>query len=138
MNPRLVSLLLVALPGCALFHRYPRPPHAPPEESAQFQFPFELPTDGRQVLSGTTATAIQLAADDFRPPGTKPHDKATALEQCLYRRESFDVYAAPGPEGVTLVRFVFNPDACPSGGPVMDAGATYAIDVKRWRILAVE
>ena len=57
--------LVVALSGCALFQRYPRPPRAPPEEAARFQFPMELPAEGRQMLSGVMAKAIQLAADDF-------------------------------------------------------------------------
>ncbi|WP_370644193.1 hypothetical protein [Myxococcus sp. RHSTA-1-4] len=98
----------------------------------------ELPSEGRQQLSGVMARAIQLASDDFRPLDAKPHRGANPLEECLYRRESFDVLAAPGPDGIMFVSFSFNADACPPGGPIADAGATYAIDVKRWRILAVE
>lgn len=134
----LLSLLL--LPGCALFQRSPRPVHAPPEEAAAVQFPSDLPATGLQELSGTLATAIQLAMDDFRPPGAKPHRGATPTEQCLYRRQSFDVQAAPGPEGIVFVRFLFNPEACTAEerAVVLDMGATYAIDVKGWRILAIQ
>ncbi|RYZ39680.1 MAG: hypothetical protein EOO71_19140 [Myxococcaceae bacterium] len=134
----LLPLLLIS--GCALFQRAPRPVHAPAEEAATVQFSSDLPATGLQELSGTVATAIQLAMDDFRPPGSKPHRNATPTEQCLYRRQSFDVQAAPGPEGTVFVRFLFNPDACAPGerAVVLDMGATYAIDVKGWRILAIQ
>lgn len=134
----LLPTLAVSLAGCSLFQRYPRPPRAPPEEAAQVRFPLELPAEGRQHLTGVMARAIQLADDDFRPLGAKPHRGADPLEACLYRRESFDVVAAPGPEGVVFVSFAFNAEACPPGGPIADAGATYAIDTKQWRILAVQ
>ncbi|MBZ4418193.1 hypothetical protein K8638_17045 [Myxococcus sp. RHST-1-4] len=126
--------------SCALLHRHERPVHAPPEEAARVQFPDQLPAEGLNELSGTIAAAIQLAMDDFRPPGTRPHRGATPTEQCLYRRQSFDVLAAPGTDGVVFVRFVFNPDACSEEerAVVLDAGATYAIDVRQWRILAVQ
>ncbi|RKH16664.1 hypothetical protein D7Y13_25540 [Corallococcus praedator] len=141
MKRVLAALLpVVLLPACALFQRAPRPVHAPPEEAATVQFPSDLPATGLQELSGTVATAIQLAMDDFRPPGSKPHRGATPTEQCLYRRQSFDVQASPGPEGIVFVRFLFNPDACtPEERAIaLDMGATYAIDVQGWRILAIQ
>ena len=54
------------------------------------------------------------------------------------RRESYNVFTAPGPEGVMFVRFVLDPDACKLADPVLDMGATYAVDVNKWRILAVQ
>ncbi|MCY1045204.1 hypothetical protein OV208_28070 [Corallococcus sp. bb12-1] len=139
---RVLAALLpvLLLPACALFQRAPRPVHAPAEEAATVQFPSDLPATGLQELSGTVATAIQLAMDDFRPPGAKPHRGATPTEQCLYRRQSFDVQAAPGSEGIVFVRFLFNPESCApeERAIVLDMGATYAIDVRGWRILAIQ
>jgi hypothetical protein len=136
----LLFLLLAFLPACTFlqqFFRY-RPTHATPEEAEKVQFPFIVPEKSRLNIPGTTAAAIQLAMDDFRPRDVKPHRGATQEEECLYRRESFNVSAFPGPEGVVFVRFILNPDACPLRDPILDAGATYAVDVRGWRILAVQ
>lgn len=138
MKHKLLLPLCILLPACSLLQWYRRPEHAPPEEAARFQFPLELPAQSRMKIPGVTATAIQLAMDDFRPPGAKPHAGATAEEKCLYRRESYNVFTAPGPEGVMFVRFVLDPDACKLADPVLDMGATYAVDVNKWRILAVQ
>lgn len=132
------ALLALTLPGCALFARPVRPARASPEEAARFQFPVDLPAEGRLRTSATVAVATQLAMDDFRPLDVKPHKGATPDEVCLYRRDSFDVWTAPGPEGVMFVRFVPRQHTCDSDGPVTDASATYAIDVRQWRILAIQ
>jgi hypothetical protein len=76
--------------------------------------------------------------EDFRPWYIQPHRGATPDEICLYQRESYDVTTAPGPEGILFVRFTVKDDACTSGGVILDMGATYAIDVKAWRILAIQ
>jgi hypothetical protein len=128
----------VLLSACALFQGRPRPVHASAEEAMKVQFPDELPVPGRHVLPGAVAAAIQLAAEDFRPLGTRPKPGATPLEACLLRRDAFDVVAAPGPGGMVFVRFSFNPEVCALNVPVLDAGATYAVDVQTSRILAVE
>ncbi|WP_434384581.1 hypothetical protein [Melittangium boletus] len=138
MNRKLLFPLCLLLSGCSLLQWYRRPEHAPAEEAARFQFPLELPADSRMKVPGVMATAIQLAMDDFRPPGAHPHSGATAEEQCLYRRESYDVFASPASQEVMLVRFVLSPEACDSKSPVLDMGATYAIDVQTWRILAIQ
>ncbi|WNG32426.1 hypothetical protein F0U61_01485 [Archangium violaceum] len=126
------------LPGCALFHWPFRPVHAPPEEAAQVQFPPEIPAEGRLTIRGPMAAAIQLAMDDFLPRGVKPHAGADPVEVCLYQRESYDIFAAPEADGRVLVEIALAPEACKMDGPVLDMGATYAIDVKGWRILAVK
>lgn len=136
---RALSLVgLITLSGCVLFARPIRPPRASAEEAARFQFPLDLPAEGRTQTPAMVAVATQLAMDDFRPLDVKPHKNATADELCLYRRDSFDVWTAPGPEGVMFVRFVPRQDACNSEGPVTDASATYAIDTRQWRILSVQ
>ena len=113
--------------------------YVPPEEAAWFKFPQELPREGRQEVPGMVLAAIQLAMDDFLPWSTRPHLGATPREVCLYQRQSYDVRAAPGPAGVVLVRFVVSPGACTRGGPpVMDMGATYAVEVQKGQVLAVQ
>lgn len=136
LHPLLV--LSVLLPACALFQRSQRPVHAPPEEAAKVEFPLSLPKEGQQSVSGAMAAAIALALDDFRPRDLKPHKGATPQEECLYRRESYDVLAAPGPEGIMFVSIALDPDACGLTDPIMDMGATYAIDVKGGRVLAIQ
>ncbi|RKH18461.1 hypothetical protein D7Y13_07430 [Corallococcus praedator] len=137
MKSGLLLPVCLLLSACALFHRDSRPAHAPPEEAARVQFPLDLPEDAR-TLEGGTVTAMQLALDDFRPLDLKPHKGATEEEQCLYQRESYDVTAAPGPEGVTFVQITLKPQLCEKQGPLMDMGATYAVDVKGRRILAIQ
>ncbi|MDC0710059.1 hypothetical protein POL68_16405 [Stigmatella sp. ncwal1] len=132
-------LFCVLLPGCTLFQRPPRPVHAPPQEAARFAFPETLPTEGRQLLSGTLFAAIQLAMEDFRPWDTNPHKGATPGEICLYKRDSYDVSVVSGAEELVYVDISPRPGACEMGGPpVMGFDAVYAIDVKNWRIIAVQ
>jgi hypothetical protein len=59
-----------------------------------------LPEEGRQVIRGSMAAAIQLAMDDFLPRDLKLPRDATPEDVCLHSRESYDVFAAPGPEGI--------------------------------------
>jgi hypothetical protein len=65
MKRSLLHLLSLTLPACALFHRVPRPAHAPPEEAALFTFPVDLPAEGRMKIPATVAVATQLAMDDL-------------------------------------------------------------------------
>ncbi len=132
---------VVCLSGCSLLQRPFRPVRTPPEESAKVTFPFALSEEEKQGLLRVPcpiAAAIELAMDDFRPRDVKPHRGATADEACMYQRESFDVTTIPGPEGVLFVRFTLRPGACEQDGAINDAGATYAVDTRGWRILAVQ
>ncbi|MBZ4416849.1 hypothetical protein [Myxococcus sp. RHSTA-1-4] len=138
MTRGLLLPLCLLLPACALFQRSSRPPHAPPEEAARVQFPLDLPAETRTTLPGGLVTAMQLALDDFMPLDVKPHKGATEEEICLYQRESYDVVASPGPEGITFVRVTLRPNVCEKYDPIMDMGATYAVDVAGRRILAVQ
>ncbi|MDC0714436.1 hypothetical protein POL68_38630 [Stigmatella sp. ncwal1] len=135
------SLLLwsVSFPACFLLQGPPRPAHASREEAAQVQFPVGFAEEGRQTIRGNMLRAAQLAMDDFLPWDRKPHKEATPLEQCLYRREAYDVTAAPGPEGIMFVSIFPNAHECDIGSaPIIDLGATYAIDIRAWRILAIQ
>jgi hypothetical protein len=139
-RPLLLLLMTCAwLPACALFQRPPRPAHAPPEEAANFVWPVAIPEEGHQFLTGPMVVAIQLAMEDFLPWDIKPHKGATPGELCLYKRDSYDVLASPGAEGLVYVAITLRQAACHEEGEILlDMGALYAIDVKNWRILAVE
>jgi hypothetical protein len=128
-------LLLCMLPACASS----RPPirYVPAEEAAWFKFDGHLPEQGRQELPAAMASAIQLAMEHFRPWNARPPRGASRTDLCLLQRQSWDVEAAPGPEGVVLVRFTLHPGACRRWGPLLDAEAFYAVDVRNGRILAV-
>ena len=108
------------------------------------QAPPELPAEGRLHVPGNVAAAIQLAMEDFLPMNARPPAGARAEEACLYQRPSYDVTAAPGPEGVVQVRFAVDEAACPTqtlrgsspGLALMDM-TVYAIEIRTMRILAI-
>lgn len=130
-------LLCLALPACVMMRR-PVVTYVPPEEAAWFKLPYELPEEGRETLPGTMATAIQLAMDDFLPREAHVPRNATPREICLHQRQAYDIEAAPLAYNVMLVRITTSPGACQLGrmsAPGM--GATYAVDTRNWRILAV-
>jgi hypothetical protein len=137
MKRPLLLVLCALLPACALFQRPPRPVHATPQEAAQVTFPMEpLDIKGNVTVTGPLFVAMQLAMEDFRPWDLHPPKDATPREVCLYKRESYDMIAAPGPGGLVFVQIWLRPEACE--GPIaLDMGAYYAIDAKTWRILAI-
>ncbi|WP_224245492.1 hypothetical protein [Hyalangium gracile] len=141
MKRSLLLVLCALLPACALFRRPPRPVHAPPQEvaAAGLSFPTEpLALEGSVTVTGPLFVAMQLAMEDFLPWDARPHKGATPSEECLYKRESYDMIAAPGTDGVVYVQIWPRPGTCEMGmGPILDLGANYIIDTKTWRILAV-
>jgi hypothetical protein len=135
---RLHLLLLpgLVLPACGTMSR--SVPHAPPEEAAKVAFPqLDLPREGLRSLEGNMAAAIQLAMADFLPWDARPSPGPVQKAPCLYRRDAYDVTAAPFPGEVMLVRFVVNPAVCDTGETVVDV-TTYAVDVRTMRILSSE
>ncbi len=135
------TLLLACLclsSGCALFRRPFRPPHAPPEEAASFQFPLGFPPGEHTFIPGTLAAAVELAMDDFLPRDAKLPRGTTPDEVCLHQRDTYDVLAKQLPGNVVLVAFTPKQGACIQEGIALDLGATYAVDVSGWRILAIQ
>ncbi|HYO59848.1 hypothetical protein [Archangium sp.] len=111
--------------------------YVPPEEAAWYRFKHPLPEQGRQTLPGSISIAIRLAMEHFLPRNTSAPPGADAVDICIRQRQPWDVEAAPWKEGVTLVRFVLGPGACQWGGaPLLDMGATYAVDVHNGRIVS--
>jgi hypothetical protein len=139
MKRPLLLVLCALLPACALFHRPPRPSRGSPQEAAGVTFPMEpLDIEGNVSVTGPLFVAMQVAMEDFLPWDIQPHKGATPSEVCLYKRESYDMIAAPGPDGQVFVQIWPRPGTCEMGlGPILDFGANYAIDTKTWRILAV-
>lgn len=135
MRPGLSLLLGIAmLSSCVARRPIAR---AAPEEAAWFKFNRELPGDTKKTIPGKMATAIQLAMDHFLPWDRKPSLGADPVSVCLLQRQSWNVYAVPEPDDLIWVQFSLGPGACSRHGPVADMGATYAIDARRWRILAI-
>jgi hypothetical protein len=143
MRLKVLPWFLLGLTACrATVHL---PPHAPPEEAARFQLPLGLPSEGVYSLDGNMAAAIHLAMEDFLPWKARPAASSRPEEACLFRRESYDVTAVPAPEGVMLVRFALDLQACPpvwatsvdaaTGLPPLET-TTYAVDVRHMRILS--
>ncbi|RKH26318.1 hypothetical protein D7Y13_20850 [Corallococcus praedator] len=138
MNQPTLLLMALSLTGCGLFQRPFRPEHAPPAEAAAFQFPLGFPPGEHTFIPSTHSAAVQLAMDDFLPRDARPPRNATPDEVCLMRRESYDVLAKNLSEDVVLVAFTPGKGVCASEGLTLDLGATYAVDVRGWRILAVQ
>lgn len=138
MSRVVLLFVCVSLSACSLFQRPFRPEHAPPEESARFEFPLGFPPGEHTFIPGTIAAAVGLAMEDFLPGGAKPPRGATPDEVCLAQRSSYDVLAKALPDDVVLVSFSPKQGACVQEGIALDVGATYAVDVKTWRILAVQ
>ncbi len=141
MNGRLMkdtALLLVGLvlSACAAPQR--PIPFVPPKEAVWFKFPLDLPTQGQVKIPATVAGAIQLVVDDFVPWDAKPPRGADRFEACTYDQASYDVRAAPGPEGVVFVSIWLSSGACGDAHWALDQGAVYAVDVRNWRILAIQ
>lgn len=136
MNFRVILILCCVASACAAPTRVI--PRAAPEEAARVEFPSPgLPREGLRRLDGNMAAAIQLAMDDFLPWDARPTPGPVQRAPCLYRRDSYDVTAAPGPDAVMLVRFEPNPQACDTSESVADV-TTYAVDVRTMRILSAE
>jgi hypothetical protein len=89
-------------------------------------------------VPATVAAAVSLALDDMLPRDVAPPRDATPDEVCLYRRDSYDAETAPLNDDVLLVSFRVREGACRAEGKTATEAATYAIDVRTWRILAVQ
>jgi hypothetical protein len=131
----LLPLCALALTACA--SRVERVSFVPSTEAAWFKFPYALPETERQALPGSTALAIQLAMDGLLPRGQPLPRGASPQDICLRQRQSYDVEAAPAPDGRVWVRVSLSPGACTRGGPLpFDSGTySYAVDIQQRRIV---
>jgi hypothetical protein len=135
---RMACLLALSssLTSCALLKRPPRPAYAPPEEAAKVEFPLTVPQEA-VTLDGVILRAINLAFEDFLPWDREPPRGTAPEEVCFYQRDSYDVMAWRGEQGVVFVSLSLRPETCDrSPSPLLDVGARYAVDTQAWRILA--
>jgi hypothetical protein len=133
-----VLVLALFLPACALLKKPPRPAYAPPEEAAKVEFPLAVPQEA-VTLDGVVLRAINLAFEDFLPWDREPPRGAPPGDVCFYQRDSYDVMAWRGAQGVVFVSLSLRPETCDrSPSPLLDVGARYAVDTGAWRILAAQ
>lgn len=108
----------------------------PAEEAVKVEFPDSYESGMR--VEGPMRVAIEVAMDDFLPPGAKVKitDGYKPLEECLSNRGTYDIVALRSDEGVFFVNIFPVMARCKLDAPHLDAGAVYAIDEKG-RILDV-
>jgi hypothetical protein len=130
--------LLVLLLSSAACVGTPVIPRVPAEQAAWFKFPRHFPEQDTQSIPGPLAAAITLALQDFLPSDHQPSGTSDRMAACLAQRAAYDVIAFPGPEEQVFVSISLSPGACQEEGPILDVGATYAVDIRQGRILAVQ
>lgn len=119
-----LGILSLVLSGC--FHIHREAPLAPPEVAASIQFPDWTP-DVTTSITGPQLKALQIAMDDFRPPGKEPSTSADELTRCLQRIENYDAWVRRD-EKVTFIHFTPKEDErCGLEPLAMDVGASYAV-----------
>lgn len=119
----------LAFPGCAYFgyRKYPKAEWAPPELAAKVKFPDSY--ESGVQLTGSMVVALDIAMNDFLPPGTEPHDKNDVVSRCLALRQTFRVSVwQPQDNDIFFVRFTPDLSNCAPGALITDGGAEYAID----------
>lgn len=116
-------LLAVSLYSCL---RSPSPPPEQVEDDKSIRFPrfFEQQAtrvgarDDPYELDGLTLRAIQIAANDFLPPGDKN-------PPCEYRQEAHH-YRVIRQGDIVFVYIYEDPAYCGFSSPALDSGAKYA------------
>jgi hypothetical protein len=121
------------LTGCSLlshlgYYKHPKVERASPEEAEKVRFPDSF--EKGVHLSGPTTVALQVAMNDFLPPGSKVKGDNERIAQCLSRWETFDTSVLQVNEDLYFVSFLPRLSRCGIDEIVLDAGATYAIDGK--------
>lgn len=115
--------------GCALLGdcKVKRAERAPPEEAAKVSFPNSM--EPGIHLDGPAAAALEVAMNEFLPPGAKAGARNEQLAKCLARRDTYDIAVLQVNE-LYFVRILPRFSRCDIKleTPIMDVGATYAID----------
>ena len=118
------------LTSCAF---YKRAIWASPEEAARVRFPNSF--EGGVHMDGPTTRALEVAMNEFLPPGAKAKADDERVARCLSRRENFDTTVMRVSEDLFFVAFSADLSRCGINEILPDAGAVYAVD-GRGRILA--
>lgn len=126
------------LAGCSYFGYYKiqKAEHAPPQEAEKVSFPNSY-EEGIH-LDGPAMAALEIARNEFMPPGVRATSSDERLARCLARRDVYDVTVLKANDDLYFVSFLPNLARCGIEPEVMlmDAGAVYAID-GRGRVLNV-
>jgi hypothetical protein len=126
------------LAGCSYFgyYKYKRAERAPPQEAEKVTLPDSY--DEGIHLDGPAMAALEVATNEFMPPGVKATSSDERLARCLVRRDTYDVTVLKVNDDLYFVSFLPNLARCGIEPEVMlmDAGAVYAID-GRGRVLSV-
>lgn len=125
------------LTGCSYlgYYKHKKAERASPQEAEKVVFPDSY-EEGIH-LDGPAMAALEVARNEFMPPGAKASSSDERLEQCLARRDTYDVTIVKANEELYFVSFLPNLARCGIESEVMlmDAGAVYAID-GRGRVLS--
>jgi hypothetical protein len=120
-----LAALLSMTTGCGL-HLHRRAPVASPEVAQTIQFP-EWRKESSTTVQGPQLRALQIALDDFMPPGRKPPGDADPLTRCLFQLVTYDAWVERG-DRVTFIHFTpLEDERCGLKPEAMDPGASYAI-----------
>ncbi len=133
----MASIACVALvSGCARFGYYKidKAERAPLAEAEKVVFPNSY--EGGIHLDGPTMAVLEVARNEFMPPGVTSTARDEKLARCLASRDTYDVTVLKANDDLYFVSFLprFSRCGIELETPIMDAGATYAID-RRGRIL---
>ncbi|MFP2906180.1 hypothetical protein ACLESD_14165 [Pyxidicoccus sp. 3LFB2] len=133
MKPSTLTAILcfaLVLNGCSLFgyHRIRRAERAPPEEAAKISFPDSM--EQGTHLDGPAVSALEVAMNEFLPPDAKAEARSEQLAKCLSRRDTYDVTVLKESDDLYFVSILprFSRCGIELETPIMDVGATYAID----------
>lgn len=125
------------LSGCARFGYYKisKVERAPLAEAEQVVFPNSY--ESGIHLEGPAMAALEVARNEFMPPGATATARDEKLARCLAHRDTYDVTVLKANDDLYFVSFLprFSRCGIELEPPIMDAGATYAID-RRGRILS--
>ncbi|MBZ4421427.1 hypothetical protein [Myxococcus sp. RHSTA-1-4] len=126
----LVACCLSTLSGCSLlgYYKYEKAEWVPPGASAEVNFPSSF-EDGVH-LTGPMMAALEVAMREFLPPGhkVKGHGTDKRLDECLSRRSTYETFVLQASDDLFFVRFSPVLKRCGLDTPLLDGGATYAID----------
>ncbi|MFL5358157.1 hypothetical protein [Archangium sp.] len=128
-----VLLCSCALSGCVMlerfgYHRYQKAEMAPPEESAQINFPNSY--EGGTRLDGAMMKALSVAMNDYLPPYIQAEKQEGPEFQCLARWDTYRTVVMQANENLFFVLLSPDLSKCAPGFIVPDAGAEYAIDAQ--------
>lgn len=132
-------LCLGLLNGCSFlgYYKHEKAVWAAPEEAGEVKFPDSF--EGGVHLPGPMMAAVEAAANEFLPPGSKVEGKGVdeRLLECLSRRDTYETFVLQASDDLFFVRFSPVLKRCGLDTPILDGGAIYAVDGKG-RILAMQ